>query len=163
MLRHFAVATVLLTVAIALFADENQRAPIEEAIAKREAQNKLEAKDAEHFGNHKLAAKASGPDTSAGFGADEPMPQPDIPTGGSVRGPMAPGPMSQPPAAMLPPPNLPRTPGASVTVRNVSGDYLPTAQGTTAKKTTPFRPNQKQIEDIHKASRERSGNPNDND
>lgn len=162
MLRHFAVVTVGLTVVIALFADEARNGPVEEAFAKREAQNQMMAKDAEKFGQHQLRIAPGALDTAGEFAGDEAMPLPDPPASG-VRNSLQPGPSAQANAMPLPPPNLPMTPGASVTVRNVSGDYLPTAQGTTAKKTTPFRPDAKQIEAIHQTSRERSGSAQGND
>lgn len=161
MLRHFAAVTLVLTVAIALFADEARNGTIEETIAKRETQNQLATKDAEKFGQHKLRIDPAAFANPVEFAGDEPVPQPDPPVGG-MRGPASSGP-SQINAPPLPPPSLPTTPGASVTVRGVSGDLLPTAQGTTAKKTTPFRPDQKQIEAIHQTSRERSGSTNGND
>ncbi len=160
MLRHFAVATVILTALVAMFADGESRDAAEHAIAAREAKNRAMEVDAAKFGAPKLHLRA--PDNQADQFGDEPgieSPQLNTFHGASGAAPIAQG--NQ--AAFLPPPSLPMAPGATVTLHNVPADKLiPLRPGTAPanQRRAGFRPSDEQLETIRQNSRERSGNPN---
>ncbi len=160
MLRRFAVATVILTALVAMFADGESRDAAVGAIKAREAKNQAIAADAAKFGAPKLHLRA--PDSQAGEFGDEPgIESPQLNTfRGAPSGPaLAQGNQS----GFLPPPSLPMVPGATVTVQNVPGEKLidlrPGAAPAT-KRRASFRPDAQQMETIRQNSRERSGNPN---
>lgn len=67
--RHFAVVTLLLTGAVALFADGENRAAMAEEIAERQQRDALARASAEKFGPPKLI-KAGAPDGGGSFGPD---------------------------------------------------------------------------------------------
>ncbi|HNJ47954.1 MAG TPA: hypothetical protein PK479_05955 [Novosphingobium sp.] len=165
LLKHFAVVTVVLTAALAMFADEGSRSAIEGEIKDRQDYNEARAIEAQKLGPRKLAGGLNDNRGDSGFGGEEAGPSGGSGSygGGSRQAPR--GPRSQE-AGLVPPPNLPMQPGATVTVR--SGPYddlaLPeVTSGNKPKKKQPYRPDAKAIEEIQQVSKQRSGNPNGND
>ena len=65
MYRHFAVITVCLTAALAMFADGESRDAVADELAAREQKAKLEKAEVEKFGKAKLVSAPAKP--SAGF------------------------------------------------------------------------------------------------
>lgn len=97
MYRHFAIVTVALTAALALFADGESREAMAEEIAAREQRNELAHASAEKFGKPRLVRKE--PASAGSFGSDggdfgEPM---DDAGGGNPSGYIS-GPVNAPSA-----------------------------------------------------------------
>ncbi|MBA4160653.1 MAG: hypothetical protein C0515_00900 [Novosphingobium sp.] len=155
LLKHFAAATVTLTLLLALFATDEDWGASAQLEANR-VQNQLAAAEAEKFGHKKLASKMKVRETpGGGFGTDE--------GGSGGGGSWAPNKSS----ARLERPNLRTTgipqleqrPGATVTVSGMDlEDALqPDPRERKRKTGEQFRPNSEQIEQIKANSRQRTG------
>lgn len=155
LLKHFAAATVVITLLLALFATDEDWGASAQLEANR-TQNQLAAADAEKFGHKKLASKLKVSETpGGGFGTDE---------GGGGGG----GSWSPPkPSANTERPNLRTTgipqleqrPGATVTVTGMDlEDALqPDPRKRKRKTGEQYRPNSEEIEKIKANSRQRTG------
>ncbi len=166
LLKHFAVVTIVLTGALAMFADEGSRSAIEDGIKSQQDYNEARAIEAAKLGPRKLVSGLKDNRGTMGFGGEEAGPSGGSGSYGGGGGGSAPrGPRARD-AAFVPPPNLPTRPGATVAVQ--SGPYdeleLPdVTSGNKPKKKQPYRPDAKAIEEIQQVSKQRSGNPNGND
>jgi hypothetical protein len=166
LLKHFAAVTIVLTGALAMFADEGSRSAIADGIESQQDYNEARAIEATKLGPRKLVSGLKDNRRTMGFGGEEAGPSGGSGSyGGSGGGSALRG--QRPRDAMLvPPPNLPTRPGATVTVQ--SGPYdeleLPSVTaGNKPRKKQPYRPDAKAIEAIQQVSSQRSGNPNGND
>lgn len=170
LLKHFAVVTLVLTACIAMFADGESREAIQDQVELRAANNTLLATEAEKLGPRKLRANLVVKDhkpARSGFADDGGMIDVTIPEGGASRimppHPGAPDLAARAPGtqrAVPPVPNLPATPGASVTVRGMTADELSGSQAqspTGRKRTGSIRPTAEQKAQIKELSRERTG------
>lgn len=163
LLKHFAAATLAITVCIALFADggaseaaadqvkakDTKQAEVDMAKSRKQTQQGLKVRS----GGPVPAEGGEGPDGGGETYFD----------GGAASAPIASGPpqLAAGPAAIAPP-ALPMTPGASVTIKGVPEDQLPQTPASAArrKENQPqgsIRPTEEQIAEIHEASRLRSG------
>jgi len=159
-LKHFAIAAVVLTLLLALFAtDEDWGAQAQ--IEANNTKNQLAAAEAEKLGTAKLATKLKvrADTTGGGFGGDE---------GG---GPAATGgwggSMARAPSENVGPrqrlngvPQLEQRAGASVTVHGTDIDDVrqpDPAKRSKKRSGKAFMPDAQQIEKIKEASRQRTG------
>lgn len=163
LLKHFAAATLAITVCIALFADggaseaaadqvkakETKQAEVDMAKSRKQTQQGLKVRS----GGPVPVEGGEGPDGGGETYFD----------GGAVSAPIASGPprLASGPAVVAPPP-LPMTPGASVTIKGVPEDQLPDTPASAARRKASqpqgsIRPTEEQIAEIHEASRLRSG------
>lgn len=170
LLKHFAAATVVITICVAMFANGGQ-ARVDAEMQARDAKNELLRTEAEKLGTRKVAMGMK-INASVGGGGDE--------GGGVSEGSGSVDPDSSPPPPafaqqsrinpMHPvlPRNLPMTPGQTVSVNgqmasDLQGPIGDAARARNAKKAgSMFRPNAEQIEAIKAASRERTGSATDN-
>lgn len=156
LLKHFAAATVTITLLLALFASEEDwgaRAQIEA----NQAQTQLAAAEAEKLGTRKIASKLKVNQTpGGGFGTDE---------GGGGGGGGSWAPKKQSASVERPSlrthgiPQLEQRPGATVTVTGMDlEDALqPDPRKRKHKTGEQFRPNSEQIGQIKANSRQRTG------
>jgi hypothetical protein len=162
LLKHFAVATVTITLLLALFASEEDwaaRAQIEA----NQAKTQLAAAEAEKVGTKKLASKLKVNQTpGGGFGTDE-----GGGGGGGGGGGWTPRKRSanleRPSLRSHGIPQLEQRPGATVTVTGMDlEDALqPDPRKRKSKTGEQFRPNSEQIEKIKANSRQRTGGGSD--
>jgi hypothetical protein len=155
LLKHFAAATVTITLLLALFAtdeDWGARAQLEA----NETKNQLAAAEAEKLGTKKLASKLKVREPSGGgFGTDE--------GGGGGGGTWYPDKAAasaeRPNLRTTGIPQLEQRPGATLTVTGVDlEDALQQDPRKRKHKTgEQFRPNSEQIEKIKANSRQRTG------
>lgn len=155
LLKHFAAATVTITLLLALFAtdeDWGARAQLEA----NETRNQLAAAEAEKLGPKKLASKLKVREPSGGgFGTDE--------GGGGGGGTWYPNKSAasaeRPNLRTTGIPQLEQRPGATLTVTGVDlEDALQQDPRKRKHKTgEQFRPNSEQIEKIKANSRQRTG------
>lgn len=83
MYRHFAVVTVCLTFALAIFADGENRSAMAEELTEQQQQAELQRQSADMVGPVTVAGKKPGPAADpGGFGDDEAMGAPSAPVGG---------------------------------------------------------------------------------
>lgn len=165
LLKHFAAATVVITLCVAMFANGEQ-AQLNAELHAREAKNELLRTEAEKLGTHKVAMGMKinahpqdggddGGEVSEGSGSADPDARPIPPSFAQQ------GRIDQQHAVL--PRNMPMTPGATVTVKgqiasDLQGPLGDAARAKNAKKAgSMFRPNAEQIESIKAVSRERSG------
>lgn len=156
LLKHFAAATVTITLLLALFAtdeDWGARAQIEA----NQANTQLAAAEAEKLGTKKIASKLKdNRPPGGGFGTDEGG-------GGGGGGDWAPSKKStsseRPSLRTHGVPQLEQRPGATVTVTGMDmADVLqPDPRKRKHKAGEQFRPNSEQIEQIKANSRQRTG------
>ena len=171
LLKHFAAATVVITLCVAMFANGEQ-AQLSAEMHAREAKNELMRTEAEKLGTRKVAmgmkvkAQPQGGDDGGGGGEGD--------GSGSVDPEARPAPPSFAqisridPMHPVMPRNLPMTPGQTMTVKgqmasDLQGPIGDAARAKNAKKAgSMFRPNEQQIEAIKAVSRERTGSATDN-
>lgn len=170
LLKHFAAATVVITLCVAMFANGDQ-AQLNAELHAREAKNDLLKAEAEKLGTRKVAmgmkvnAQPQGGDDGGGSGGEgsgsvDPDAPPMPPSFAQVSriNPMHP----------VLPRNLPMTPGQTMSVKgqmasDLQGPIGDAARAKNAKKAgSMFRPNAQQIESIKAVSRERTGSASDN-
>lgn len=155
LLKHFAAATVTITLLLALFAtdeDWGARAQLEA----NETKNQLAAAEAEKLGTKKLASKLKVREPSGGgFGTDEGGGG----GGGSWSPPKASANSERPNLRTTGIPQLEQRPGATLTVTGVDlEDALEQdPRKRKHKNGEQFRPNSEQIEKIKANSRQRTG------
>lgn len=156
LLKHFAAATVTITLLLALFAtdeDWGARAQLEA----NQAKNQLAAAEAEKLGTKKLASKLKVREApGGGFGTDE--------GGGSGGGgdwtPRKPqSQLERPSLRTHGIPQLEQRPGATVTVTGMDLEDARQPDPRKRKRKTgeQFRPNAEQIDQIKVNSRQRTG------
>ena len=165
LLKHFAAATVVITLCVAMFAN-GEEAQLTAELRAREAKNELLRTEAEKLGTRKIAMGMKINASAQGGGDDG---------GGETEGNGS----ADPDAIAIPasfaqqnridqqhpmlPRNMPMTPGATVTVKgqmasDLQGPIGDAARAKNAKKAGSFfRPNAEQIEAIKATSRERTG------
>ena len=164
LLKQFAIATVIITGLVAMFAN-GEAAQMQAEVHAREAKNQLLATEAEKLGTRKIAmgmtnkAKPVDWDGDAGDAVEG--------TGGvgsiNPDTPRTPPPMVQKDDGRPPRSLLPIAPGQTMLVNGQSPTNQAGPEGDAArakdkgKAGTTFRPNQQQIEKIRAASRARSG------
>lgn len=163
LLKHFAAATLAITVCIALFADGSAS----EAMADQVKANETKQAEADMAKSRKqsqqgLKVRSGGPVPVEGGEGPDGGGETYF-DGGAVPAPIVGGPprLAAGPAVIAPPP-LPMTPGASVTVKGVPEDQLPETPASAARRKAnqpqgSIRPTEEQIAEIHEASRLRSG------
>ena len=158
LLKHFAAATIVITLLLALFASDEDwgaRAQIEAAQTK----NQLAATEAERLGTGKLASKLKvRTNTGGGFGADEGG-GPPVDGGWSRSAPKASAEIAGPRQRVNGIPVLEQREGASVTVKEADIEDVrePDPAKRKNKKAAAFMPDAQQIESIQEASRQRTG------
>lgn len=155
LLKHFAAATVTITLLLALFATDEDWGARAQLEANR-AENQLAAAEAEKLGTRKLASKLKVREPSGGgFGSDE--------GGGGGGGTWYPNKSTanaeRPNLRTTGIPQLEQRPGATLTVTGVDlEDALEQDPRKRKRKTgEQFRPNSEQIEKIKANSRQRTG------
>lgn len=171
LLKHFAAATVVITLCVAMFANGGQ-AKLDAEVQAREAKNELLRTEAEKLGTRKVAMGMKINTQGGGGGGDE--------GGGESEGSGSVEPDARPvppafaqqrrinPMHPVLPANLPTMPGQTVTMKgqmasDLQGPIGDAARARNAKKAgSMFRPNAQQIEAIKAASRERTGSATDN-
>lgn len=161
LLKHFAAATVTITLLLALFAtdeDWGARAQLEA----NQAKTQLAAAEAEKLGTKKIASKLKINQTpGGGFGTDEGG---GGGGGGSDWSPRKPPSQGERPSLRTHGiPQLEQRPGATVTVTGMDlEDALqPDPRKRKSKTGEQFRPNSEQIEQIKANSRQRTGGGSD--
>lgn len=166
LLKHFAAATLAITVCIALFADGSASEAAVDQVKAREArearQVELDMAKSRKQTQQGLKVRSGGPVPVEGGEGPDGGGETYF-DGGAVPAPITGGPprlASGPPLATPPP--LPMTPGASVTVKGVAEDQLPPTPASAARRKAnqpqgSIRPTEEQIAEIHEASRLRSG------
>lgn len=83
MYRHFAVVTVCLTFALAIFADGENRTAMAEELDEQQQQAALRQQSADMVGTARIGVKKPGPAADpGGFGEDESMGAPSAPVAG---------------------------------------------------------------------------------
>lgn len=138
LLKHFAAATLAITLLIALFAsgeDWGARAQIHAA----EGKNRLLKTEAEKLGTAKLVDKLKIANKAGNAHPDDggdvaPEIAPAVSGGTSATAPYAAQPDTALPSVGPFVPNLPRQPGASITIRGMNVDYLPNADPAKRKR-----------------------------
>ncbi|MBS3930890.1 MAG: hypothetical protein KGZ65_06610 [Sphingomonadales bacterium] len=155
LLKHFAAATVTITLLLALFATDEDWGARAQLEANR-AENQLAAAEAEKLGTRKLASKLKVREPSGGgFGSDE--------GGGGGGGTWYPNKSTanaeRPNLRTTGIPQLEQRPGATLTVTGVDlEDALEQDPRKRKRKTgEQFRPNSEQIDKIKANSRQRTG------
>lgn len=165
LLKQFAVATLVVTGLVALFAN-GEAAQVEAQVQARESRNQLLATEADKLGTRKIATGLKVKPQAGGWGGDGGDVGGD--SSGGDSGAAAPGGDPAPQIAMAPqrpalPRGLPTTPGASLTVSgqlatDVQGPGGDAARAKAREKVgTMYRPNAQQIEEIQAVSRARTG------
>jgi len=168
LLKHFAAITLVLTACIALFADGEGREAIQEQVDMRAARNQLIETEAQKLGTKKigthLASREKRKPTT--FADDGGMIDFSVSESGGGRHIASPslqpggprGPLAREGVPYVP--NLPQTPGASVTVKGLSPDQVPGPRvnnGNQRKRSGSIRPSDTQKSEIKEASRVRTG------
>lgn len=170
LLKHFAAATVVITLCFAMFVS-GEDASLSAQMQAREAKNQLLETEAETLGTRKVAMgmKIKAKPVSWGGGGDEGSGDsggggtgsidPDAPRQNRA---FAPG-SGYTPAHPVLPRNMPMTPGQTVSVKGQLATDLAGPIGDAArakqkgKAGTMFRPNAEQIETLKAASGDRTG------
>lgn len=168
LLKQFAIATVIITGLVAMFAN-GETAQLQAEVQAREAKNQLLATEADKLGARKVAMgmvvkvkpvdwdgdAGEALESTGGEGSidpDAPRAVPSFTQSGGIR----------PPRSMLPP-SMPPVPGQTVSVKgqlatDLAGPFGDAARAREKGKAgTMFRPNAQQIEQIKATSRERTG------
>lgn len=172
-LKKFAIATLIITGLVAMFAN-GEAAQVQAEAQAREAKNQLLTTEAEKLGTRRVAMGMTVKASAAGWGGDG-----GDSSGGSGEGSIDPDSPRTTPAFTQGagaakdhpqlPPNMPMKPGATVTVKGQVASDLQGPIGDAAraknkgKAGNMFRPNAEQIEAIKAASRERTGGASQED